>query len=143
MQRAGIQLLHVPYPGSPQAVTDVVAGRITMLFTPASSNPAKSWRLRQRPTNAQVRCPRCQAGMPDFDTSLWLGLAGPGGLSRPVIDKLADPAQKAMQAPESAAAWSSKMIRTSSGPINSLPSSRAEKARWSAVASAAGLLSKS
>ena len=36
-QRAGIQLLHVPYPGSPQAVEDVVAGRITMLFAPASS----------------------------------------------------------------------------------------------------------
>jgi tripartite-type tricarboxylate transporter receptor subunit TctC len=36
-QRAGIKLVHVPYPGSPQAVTDLVAGRVTMFFSPAST----------------------------------------------------------------------------------------------------------
>jgi len=35
-QRAGIELVHIPYPGSPQGVMDVVAGRITMMFGPAS-----------------------------------------------------------------------------------------------------------
>src|SRR5580704_3693698 len=36
-QRAGIKLVHVPYPGSPQTVTDLIAGRITMTFTVGSS----------------------------------------------------------------------------------------------------------
>jgi tripartite-type tricarboxylate transporter receptor subunit TctC len=36
-QRAGIKLVNVPYPGSPQAVTDLVAGRVTMFFSPAST----------------------------------------------------------------------------------------------------------
>jgi tripartite-type tricarboxylate transporter receptor subunit TctC len=36
-QHAGIKLVHVPYPGSPQTVTDLIAGRITMSFTVGSS----------------------------------------------------------------------------------------------------------
>ena len=36
-QRAGIKLLHVPYPGSPQAVNDLIAGRVTISFSPAST----------------------------------------------------------------------------------------------------------
>ena len=35
-QRTGLNLLHVPYPGSPQAITDVIAGRVTMFFAPAT-----------------------------------------------------------------------------------------------------------
>ena len=36
-QRAGIKLVNVPYPGSPQAVNDLIAGRVTMFFSPAST----------------------------------------------------------------------------------------------------------
>ena len=36
-QRAGLDLVHVPYPGSPQAITDVIAGRVTMFFAPATA----------------------------------------------------------------------------------------------------------
>jgi len=82
--------------------------------------------------------------MPDFDTSLWLCLAGPKGLPRPIIDKLAGPAQKAMQAPESAAALVKQGYDPHFlGPDKFAAFIASEKARWSAVASAAGLLSKS
>ena len=36
-QEAGIKLVHVPYPGSPESVTDLVAGRIAMVFSVGSS----------------------------------------------------------------------------------------------------------
>src|SRR5690349_12925434 len=36
-QRAGIKVTHVPYPGSPQAVNDLLGGRVTMFFSPAST----------------------------------------------------------------------------------------------------------
>jgi len=73
-----------------------------------------------------------------------LGLVGPAGLPRPIVDKLAGVAQKAMQAPESAAA----LVKQGYDPHFLGPDQFAgfiasEKARWSAVASAVGLLSKS
>lgn len=152
-QRAGIQLLHVPYPGSPQAVEDVVAGRVTMLFAPASSiigqvASGKVLALATAAENRSSALPKvptmAEAGMPDFDTSLWLGLMGPAGLPRPITEKLAGPAQKAMQTPESAAA----LVKQGYDPRFLGPDQFAafigtEKARWSAVAKAAGLLSKS
>jgi tripartite-type tricarboxylate transporter receptor subunit TctC len=152
-QRAGIQLLHVPYPGSPQAVEDVMAGRITMLFAPASSiiGQVKSGKVLALATAAENRSSAlpevptmAEAGMPNFDTSLWLGLVGPAELPRPIIDKLAGPAQKAMQAPESAAALVKQGYDPHFlGPDQFAAFIASEKTRWSAVASAAGLLSKS
>src|SRR5215469_7481355 len=137
----------------PGGVTYVVAGRITMLFAPASSiiGQVKSGKVLALATAADKRSSAlpevptmAEAGMPDFDTSLWLGLAGPAGLPRSIVDKLAGPAQKAMQAPDSAAV----LVKQGYDPHFLGPDQFAafivsEKARWSAVASAAGLLSKS
>ena len=152
-QRAGIQLLHVPYPGSPQAVTDVMAGRITIFFAPASSiiGQVASGKVLALATAADKRSSALpevptmtEAGMADFDTSLWLGLVGPAGLPRPIVDKLAGVAQKAMQAPQSAAALVKQGYDPHFlGPDQFAAFIASEKARWSAVASAAGLMSKS
>jgi tripartite-type tricarboxylate transporter receptor subunit TctC len=70
-QRAGIKVVNVPYPGSPQAVTDV---------------------LPEVPTMAE-------AGMPDFDTSLWFGVMAPAGTPQTAIEKIASAAEKAMHGP--------------------------------------------
>jgi tripartite-type tricarboxylate transporter receptor subunit TctC len=152
-QRAGIQLLHVPYPGSPQAVTDVMAGRITIFFAPASSiiGQVASGKVLALATAADKRSsalPKvptmAEAGMANFDTSLWLGLVGPAGLPRPIVDKLAGTARKAMQAPEAEAALVKQGYDPHFlGPDQFAAFIASEKARWSAVASAAGLMSKS
>lgn len=152
-QRAGIQLLHVPYPGSPQAVTDVIAGRVTMVFAPASSiigqlaagklvalgtaGEKRSSALPNVPTMAE-------AGMPNFDTSLWLGLMGPAGLPQPVVAKLTTAADKALQTPDAQKAlvkqgYDSHYL----GPDQFAAYIKSERARWSAVARAAGLSTKS
>jgi tripartite-type tricarboxylate transporter receptor subunit TctC len=108
-QRAGLNLTHVPYPGSPQAVTDLVAGRITMFFAPASGvvGQLAAGKLTALATAAHKRPSALpdvptmeEAGVRDFDTSLWLGLVAPVGTPRPVIDKLAEAARKAVHAPE-------------------------------------------
>src|SRR5262249_35152984 len=75
-------------------IGQVKSGKVLALATAADK---RSSALPEVPTMAE-------AGMSDFDTSLWLGLAGPAGLPRSIVDKLAGPAQKAMQAPDSAAA---------------------------------------
>jgi tripartite-type tricarboxylate transporter receptor subunit TctC len=77
IQRAGIKLQHVPYQGSPQAVTDLVAGRTQMMFAPAatvvpliqsgklkvlaSATGKRAGILPEVPTMAEI-------GMSDFDT---------------------------------------------------------------------------
>jgi tripartite-type tricarboxylate transporter receptor subunit TctC len=152
-QRAGIQLLHVPYPGSPQAVTDVMAGRITIFFAPASSiiGQVASGKVLALATAADKRSSAlpmvptmAEAGMANFDTSLWLGLVGPAGLPRPIVDKLAGTARKAMQVPEAEAALVKQGYDPHFlGPDQFAAFIASEKARWSAVASAAGLMSKS
>jgi tripartite-type tricarboxylate transporter receptor subunit TctC len=150
-QRAGIKLMQVPYQGSPQTTTDVIAGRAEMTFSPASTVVGqiaagklialavaankRSSALPDVPTMAEV-------GMPDFDASLWFGLLAPTGTPRPVIDKLADAAQKAMHTPEAV----DRLQKLGFDPLDGGPDTfadyiRSEVARWSAVARAAGLRS--
>ena len=90
-QRAGVKLTHVPYPGSPQIAQDLLAGRITMSFTIASSVIgqiaagqiiALATAATKRPAALPNVPTMAEAGMPDFDTGLWLGLAAPAGAPR-------------------------------------------------------------
>jgi tripartite-type tricarboxylate transporter receptor subunit TctC len=150
-QRAGIKFLQVPYQGSPQTVTDVIAGRALVTFSPASTviGQIAAGKLRPLATAASKRSSAlpdvptmAEAGIPDFDTSLWFGLLAPAGTPRPVIEKLADAAQKAIHTPHTV-----ETLRTQGfepldgGPDKFADYIRSETARWSAVAGAAGLRS--
>ena len=149
-QRAGITLTDVPYPGSPQAVMDVIAGRAMMTFSPSSTvvGQVAAGKLRALATAANKRAnalpdvpTMAEAGMSDFDTSLWFGLLAPAGTPRPVIDKIADAAHKAMSAPKAL----DTLRKQGYEPLNGGPDEfgafiRSETARWSEVARKAGLL---
>jgi tripartite-type tricarboxylate transporter receptor subunit TctC len=149
-QRAGVKMTHVPYPGSPQVVQDLVAGRINLTFNIASSaigqinagqlialavaSAKRSSALPDVPTMAE-------AGMPDFDTSLWLGLLAPAGTPKPVVKKLNDAARKAMHTPDAV-----ELLRKEGyEPLDATPDEFAafitsEFTRWSDVARGAGLV---
>ena len=96
-QRAGIKLTQVPYQGSPQTVTDVIAGRALATFSPASTviGQIAAGKLRPLATATHKRCQALpdvptleEQGIADFDTSLWFGLFAPAGTPRPIIDRL-------------------------------------------------------
>ena len=87
-QRAGIKFTQVPYQGSPQTVTDVIAGRALCTFSPASTvvGQIAAGKLRALAVAANKRSSAlpdvptmAEAGIPDFDTSLWFGLLGARG----------------------------------------------------------------
>jgi tripartite-type tricarboxylate transporter receptor subunit TctC len=108
-QRAGIKLVNVPYPGSPQAVTDLVAGRVTMFFSPASTviGQITAGKLKALATAANKRASvlpevpsMAEAGMPDFDTSLRFGVMAPAGTPQTAIQKIASAAEQAMHRPD-------------------------------------------
>ena len=148
-QRAGVKLMQVPYQGSPQAVIDVIAGRATMTFSPASSvvGQIAAGKLRALATAAEKRASAlpdvptmAEAGMRDFNTSLWFGLLAPAGTPRPVIEKLADAARKAMHGPEAIETLRKQGYEPlDGGPDEFATFLRSEITRWSEVARAAGL----
>jgi len=149
-QRAGIKLTHVPYPGSPQTIIDVMAGRALMTFSPASSvvGQIAAGKIRPLAVAAKKRTPAlpdvptmAEAGMPDFDTSLWFGLLVPAGTPRPLIEKLAIAARQAMHTPNAMASLSKQGYEPlDAGPDEFATFMRSEIARWSEVARSAGLV---
>jgi tripartite-type tricarboxylate transporter receptor subunit TctC len=148
-QRAGIKVTDVPYPGSPQIAGDLMAGRITMSFNIASAviGQINAGQLTALATAANKRAgalpnvpTMAEAGMPDFDTSLWLGLAAPAGTPRPMIERLADAARKAMQNPDSV----ETLRKQGYEPLDAGPDAfaafiKSEITRWSDVTRAGGL----
>ncbi|PWT82784.1 MAG: hypothetical protein C5B57_08110 [Blastocatellia bacterium] len=147
--RAGAKLVHVPYQGSPQAVTDLLAGRTAMMFSPASAvlGQVETGKLRalasaaaKRPSIAPNLPTMAEAGMPDFDTSIWFGLMAPAGTPRDVIDKLARAAGEALRSNEVLAALHPQGFDAlSGGPEVFAGTIQTEIKRWGEVARAAGL----
>jgi tripartite-type tricarboxylate transporter receptor subunit TctC len=148
-QRAGIKIQHVPYKGSPEAATDLLAGRVAMMFSPASAvvAQAKEGKLKVLATATGKRLgilpeipTMAEAGMPDFETSIWFGLVVPVGTPRPVIDKLAKAVADSTSAPEVAKAWEPQgILPLSGGPDAFRTHIASEIKRWDEVAAAAGL----
>ncbi len=148
-QRAGVKLVHVPYQGSPQAVADLIAGRTMMMFSPASAVlgqiaagklTALASAASTRPSILPNLPTMAEAGMPDFDTSIWFGLMAPAGTPQPIIDKLAAAVREAMKSPDAVAALHKQGFDPLSGGPDALgPFVRSELKRWSDVARAAGL----
>ena len=149
IQRAGIKLQHVPYQGSPQAVTDLVAGRTQMMFSPAatvvpliqsgrlkvlaSATAKRTGILPDVPTMAEL-------GMTDFDTSIWFGLVAPAGTPRQAIDSLARVVREARQSSEVVNAWQPQGVDPlDGGPDEFARYITSELKRWGEVAVAAGL----
>jgi tripartite-type tricarboxylate transporter receptor subunit TctC len=152
MQRTGAKLVHVPYPGSPQAATDLLAGRVQVMFSPATAVIAlvRDGKLKvlastgaRRPSILPDLPTMIESGMPDFDTAIWFGLTAPAGTPRPVIDKLARALREAVKTPEVIAAWRPQGVDPLDGGPDELAKLNAvELKRWTEVANAAGLIKK-
>ena len=107
---SGVDILHVPYPGTPQAVTDLLAGRVQLAFADPSAIPLiKAGKLRALAATADAR----QDILPDvpplgdfvagYEASTWHGMGAPANVAPQIVAQLnrginaaiADPAIKA------------------------------------------------
>jgi tripartite-type tricarboxylate transporter receptor subunit TctC len=104
--RAALDLLHVPYKGTPQATTDLISGQVTMMFAnTASIMPSvNSGRLRAlaissaKRSRAAPQVPTMmEAGYPGFDSGTWFGLAAPTGAPREPMQRLNAEVNRAVQ----------------------------------------------
>jgi len=147
--RAGIKTVHVPYQGSPQAVTDLLAGRVSMMFSPASAviPHVKAGKLKalasatsRRPSIAPDLPTMAEAGLPDFDASIWFGLMAPTGTPQPIIDKLAAAVNAALKSDELKASYAAQGFDLlGGGPADMARTIATDTARWTIAAQAAGL----
>jgi tripartite-type tricarboxylate transporter receptor subunit TctC len=145
----GIKMVHVPYAGSPQATTDLLAGRIQVLFAPSSTvlQHVREGKLvalasseSRRITIAPELPTMAEAGLPGFETGLWFGLMAPSGTPKEIIGRLNSIANEALQAPEVAKALQPLGIELVGGSVEEF--SRyldGEMQRWASVVQAAGL----
>jgi tripartite-type tricarboxylate transporter receptor subunit TctC len=106
---AGIDVVHIPYKGTPEALTDTMAGRVTYFFAPISaalplvrdgklhalavSTAKRSSVLPNVPTIAE-------SGLPGFDYSLWVGVFAPAGTPAAVVERIARDLRATAQAAE-------------------------------------------
>ena len=147
--RAGVKMVHVPYQGSPQAVTDLIAGRTAVMFSPASAVTAEveagkltalASAADKRPSIAPNLPTMAEAGMPDFDTSIWFGLMAPAGTPAEIIDKLARAVPEAIKSSEAQTALKSQGFDAlTGGPEEFTRFMVTETAKWNEAAKAAGL----
>jgi tripartite-type tricarboxylate transporter receptor subunit TctC len=147
---ADVKMTHVPYAGgSGQAATDLVAGRISMVFSPQSTiaphvNAGSVRALAAATLKRAGLFPDlptiAETGLPGFDSGIWGGLMAPTGTPRPIIDKLAAAANEALKAPEVLSVWRNAGIDPLGGsPEDFARLIDAEIEKWSKVAKAAGL----
>jgi len=106
---AHIQLVHVPYKGEPQALTDLVTGRVQLMVV--SSGTAlphiRDGRLRALVTTLRERSPLlpevptiAEAGMPQFSLTSWAGLFGPAKVPPEIVGRLNREFVAALKRPE-------------------------------------------
>jgi tripartite-type tricarboxylate transporter receptor subunit TctC len=108
-QTMGIQLIHVPYKGSPEAMQDTIAGRTAYYMAPldAAIGQIKGGRLKgvgvttaQRAEAANEVPTIAEQGFANYDLSLWFGVWAPAGTPAAIIQKINADITKAMQDPE-------------------------------------------
>ncbi len=107
--RAGIDIVHVPYKGTPQALTDLVGGQVDLMFTDVATGMpfVKSGQLRALAVSTAERSAvvpdlpsMVEAGVPNFDLNSWNGYLGPAGLSPDVVTKLNAAVNQTIAKPE-------------------------------------------
>ena len=107
-QRAGIDIVHVPYKGAAGALTDLIAGHVSMAFmTSVSAVPhIKAGSVRALAVASAKRMPAlpelptfAEAGLPNFESDSWSGLFAPAGTPAAIVNRLQAEVTRALASP--------------------------------------------
>ena len=108
-RQVGWKLLRIPFKSNPQAMTEVIAGRVDMMFTDiaAAQGQLKAGALRPIAVTSLQRSALmpelpsiAESGVPGYDLSGWIALFAPAGTPRPIVDKLNAEVTKALRLPD-------------------------------------------
>ena len=146
---AGVDMVHVPYKGSAQAFPDLISGQVSLMFDATTSvmPHVKSGKLRALAiTSAQRNAALpdlptvAEAGVPGFESALWIGLFAPAGTSREIITRLNTEANKVLARNDVRDAFAQQGTEVVGGtPEQFAAQIRADIARWGKVIREAGV----
>jgi tripartite-type tricarboxylate transporter receptor subunit TctC len=106
---AGVNITHVPYKGAPQAVSDVLAGHMNMMFNsiPPVLAQIKAERFRALGVGSMKRNPQLpdvptinEAGVPGYESITWFGMLAPVKTPKPVLSRVSDAFRKVITSHE-------------------------------------------
>ena len=143
MEKAGVQMVHVPYKGSGPALVDVMAGQVTLIIdTAASATPhVRSGKMRGIAITGKQRWPDlpevptfAEGGLSDYESSSWYAIHAPAGTPKPVIAKLNGEFARIVNMPD----IKERFRQFSAAPVGNTPEQldafvKSEFAKWGKV----------
>jgi tripartite-type tricarboxylate transporter receptor subunit TctC len=146
---AGINIIHVPYRGAGQSVSDLLAGQVQMIFeTTAILLPhVQGGRLRALAVAVDARSPllpdvrtTAESGYPKLIASFWSGLLAPAGTPAPIVAKLNAAVNDILKSKEAQTGLERLNAEAKIGsPHDFAAFIAAEAPRWAAIASETGI----
>ena len=143
----GTDIVHVPYKGSPQAINDLMAGNIQVMFdnVPSIGPHVKAGRVRGLGVSAPKRAaqfpdiPTIAEAVPGYETNSWGGVIGPAKLPKEIVSRLTAEIRKALASPAVAERY--RQLDTEpdgAGPEAFLELVRKETPKWADVVKKSG-----
>ena len=146
---AGVELLHVPYKGGALAVTDLLGGRLALMFANLTTVQPhiKSGKLRalaigtaQRSLVVPELPTVAEAGVPGYEANNWNGVVAPAATPRAVIERLQREIRAIVEAPE----LRSRLLQSAFEPVADTPQAfrrylESERLKWGRVVREAGI----
>ncbi len=146
---AKVNIVHVPYKGLPQAVTDLLGGRVQIVFgSPSSTLPsARDGKLRLLAVTTPKRSPAlpeiptiAESGVPGYEFTGWIGVLLPARTPNDIVVKLSREVARIVQLPD----LKQRFAADATESVGSTPEEYAaflktEIARWTRVARAANI----
>jgi len=140
---AGVNLVHIPYKGSPPAVTDLMAGEVALMFSPSSTvlPHVKSGRLRALAVTTASRLPSlpdlptvAESGLKGYETITWFGFVAPAKTPPAVVTRLNAEIVKVLALPDVRNQFGIQGIEVLGGTPEQFASTiRDEIAKWAKV----------
>jgi tripartite-type tricarboxylate transporter receptor subunit TctC len=145
---ADIKLTHVPYKGSGQATTDLLAGTVPMAMPGAAAmvKHIRAGKLRPLATTGVTRATQlpdvptlAESGYAGYSAYVWMGLLAPKGTPRPIVDKLNAELKAALATPEVVGYMNEAGIESvGSAPAEMDAYIREERDRWARIVKETG-----
>jgi len=108
VSRAGLQMVHIPYKGGPEAIASVIAGQTCCIFNQVQTVIPhwKAGKVRLLGVSTKTRVSAiadiptiAEAGLPGYESYTWFGLFGPKGLDPAIVDRVSAAVKTALETP--------------------------------------------